>query len=159
MNVYYTLSSVFCFILQVVSLKGEKYMKLILLNSFIYVFRLSIRFYDFENSHDPMGSAKWAFLLGNNLTGLLFCQVLKMSAVKKDKFQSLIFLIECSLIFIAFIKGCNLIAKKDGEDQLFLDDLKNFIFCIIFLTYSFYLQNKVNIQLFDEMFSRVQNQS
>ena len=152
LNAYYTLNSIVCLVLQVLSFRHEKNMKLILVNSTLFVIRMGIRLYDFENSQEKMYSAQWSLLIVNNIVGSLFAVTLKIFAVHMDIYQLVLFLLEASFLFICLIYGCNLLAKDDEEKPIFFDDLKNFILGLGFLIFFVYLLNKVNLKLFDETY-------
>ena len=50
MNIAYSINSIVCIILQAVTFKDDKYLGLILLNSYLFMIRMSLRIVDIEET-------------------------------------------------------------------------------------------------------------
>ena len=63
LNLAYSILTVILTMMQALTFKDEKYMKLMLLNSFLWNFRMMFRVMDFENTYRHIGTANWMWLV------------------------------------------------------------------------------------------------
>jgi hypothetical protein len=59
LSIIYTLNSIICLILQLITFKNEKYMSLISLNTFLFVLRMAVRLLDYEETFEHIGPSRW----------------------------------------------------------------------------------------------------
>lgn len=77
----YTLNSIVCLILQILSFKGGKFVKLVLVNNFLLIMRMALRLLDFEETYEHLGRSEWTFLVMGNTMNIVMACILNFCAV------------------------------------------------------------------------------